>query len=385
MGALEMNTSTEKEISETSDEKQQEEVEENKQKIVEDKKKKTEANMFQRVKNRFSTRSKKQEKEDNLKNTREKAKNEKQLEKKGLEELSAKDIESKLVTGTGDKESINRENKEEGKENANTNNEESLVDQNNQKRDDNVFVRVKERLSKRSKRKKTEKENKQHEKDQEKIPEQEKEIKKETKPDSQAESGETDACIVEKNNTNKKGEDENIFQKLMKRLSFRSKKKKKAEAPEKNTECEIEDKKDKGINEDDTKSLSSVDEELSALCKDNTEDNQETSPSVPIVSSSRPPLPSMRRPPSSATTAQSRPVSQLDAALKQFRLSTAASRENLRSSKVDISQVEEQVKTMVTSRPSTPTPAGWRSRAPAENKNLTDQWAKLSSSMTDLR
>merc|ERR1711862_711369 len=119
------------------------EVEENKQKIVEDKKKKTEANMFQRVKNRFSTRSKKQEKEDNLKNTHEKAKNEKQLEKKGLEEPSDKDIESKLVTGTGYKESINRENKEEGKENANTNNEESLVDQNNQKRDDNVFVRVK--------------------------------------------------------------------------------------------------------------------------------------------------------------------------------------------------------------------------------------------------
>merc|ERR1712013_393598 len=336
MGALEMNTSTEKEISETSDEKQQEEVEEKKQEIVEDKKKKTEANMFQRVKNRFSTRSKKQEKEVNLKNTHEKAKNEKQSEKKGLEDQSDKDIESKLVTGTCDKESVNKENK-------------------------------------------------QHEKDQEKKPEEEKEIKKETKPDSQAESDETDACIVEKNTTNKKGEDENIFQKLMKRLSFRSKKKKKAEAPEKNTECDKEDKKDKDKNEDDTKSLSSVDEELSALCKDNTEDNQETSPSVPIVSSSRPPLPSLRRPPSSATTAQSRPVSQLDAALKQFRLSTAASRENLRSSKVDISQVEEQVKTMVTSRPSTPTPAGWRSRAPAENKNLTDQWAKLSSSMTDLR
>jgi len=192
-------------------------------------------------------------------------------------------------------------------------------------------------------------------------------------------------ALWEKNNTNKKGEEENIIQKLLKRLSLRSKKKKKAEAPEKNTECEVEDKKEVDTNEDDTKSLSSVDEELSALCKDNTEDNQETSPSVPIVSSSRPPLPSMRRPPSSATTAQSRPVSQLDAALKQFRLSTAASRENLRSSKVDISQVEEQVKTMVTSRPSTPTPAGWRSRAPAENKNLTDQWAKLSSSMTDLR
>ena len=385
MGTMDADAGTEKQISETLEEKQQEKDETNNEEAVKDKKKKTEANMFHRVKSRFSTKSKKPENNINIKKTNENVKSETNLDKKSLEERSAKDIESKLVTSAGDIESIKKKEREENKENAIANEEESLVDQNNPKRDNNVFVRVKERLSKRSKRRKVEKENKQHEKDQEKTPDQEKEIKKETKPDSQAETDETDACIVEKNNPNKKCEDENIFQKLMKRLSFRSKKKKKAEAPEKNTECDKEDKKDVDKNEDDTKSLSSVDEELSALCKDNTEDNQETSPSVPIVSSSRPPLPSMRRPPSSATTAQSRPVSQLDAALKQFRLSTAASRENLRSSKVDISQVEEQVKTMVTSRPSTPTPAGWRSRAPAENKNLTDQWAKLSSSMTDLR
>merc|ERR1719350_847196 len=136
-----------------------------------------------------------------------------------------------------------------------------------------------------------------------------------------------------------------------------------------------------------TKSLSESsipeDMEIQALCGEDKEENQ-PAPSIQM-SSSRPPLPTMRRPPSSATTAQPRPVSQLDAALKQFKLSTAASRENLRSSRVDISQVEEQVKTMVTSRPSTPTPAGWRSRAPPENTNLADQWTKLSASLTDLR
>ena len=38
-------------------------------------------------------------------------------------------------------------------------------------------------------------------------------------------------------------------------------------------------------------------------------------------------------------------MSQLDAALKQFKLSTAASRENLRNSRQDLSQMEEQVNT----------------------------------------
>merc|ERR1719186_874232 len=178
----------------------------------------------------------------------------------------------------------------------------------------------------------------------------EKEVEKDPKVAEEEINGNTDDKkqeIVEKDPEKKKKE-ENIFQRLIRRLSFRSKKKK-----EKSTTA--------------------------------TSDEEETSPSIPVISASRPPLPTMRRPPCSATTAQSRPVSQLDSALKQFKLSTAASRENLRSSRVDISQVEEQVKAMVTSRPSTPTPAGWRSRAPPENRNLTDQWAKLSSSMTDLR
>merc|ERR1711962_256845 len=51
----------------------------------------------------------------------------------------------------------------------------------------------------------------------------------------------------------------------------------------------------------------------------------------PTAPSHRPPRPHLLSTPSSATTAHSRPLSQLDSALKQFKLSTAASRENLRS------------------------------------------------------
>eukprot|EP00092_Neocalanus_flemingeri_P030287 GFUD01032879.1.p1 GENE.GFUD01032879.1~~GFUD01032879.1.p1 ORF type:complete len:187 (-),score=38.88 GFUD01032879.1:180-740(-) len=75
-----------------------------------------------------------------------------------------------------------------------------------------------------------------------------------------------------------------------------------------------------------------------------------------------PPIPAHRKPPCSATAIQSRTTSDLDSALKQFRLSTAASRESLRSSRLDISLIEESVNTMMRSRPSTPVPERWRSR-----------------------
>merc|ERR1719318_1128046 len=179
---------------------------------------------------------------------------------------------------------------------------------------------------------------------------------------------------------------ENIFQRLLNRFSFRSKKKKE-KIVKIDTEVEITEEDDKLELKNETMSLSessnAEDMEIQALCGEDKEEKQ-PAPSNQMRSS-RPPLPTMRRPPSSATTARSRPVSELDATLRQFKLSTAASRENLMSSRVDISQVEEQVKAMVISRPSTPTPAGWRSRAPPENTNLADQWTKLSASLTDLR
>ena len=297
-------------------------------------------------------------------------------------------------------EEVERELKEEKKEE----NEEEKKEKKEEKKE-NVFERVKERISMRSKKKRKEvkekevnekevkeqdlkdkevKEKEINEKELKSLPKIEKEQFNETSNGKKQETGKRDPA--------EKKKEENIFQRLLNRLSFRSKKKK-----EKSVEATINDldnnKEEVESGEDpdlqnETRSLSETsianDMEISALCGDDNEE-KETSPFIPVMSSSRPPLPTIRRPPCSATTAQSRPVSQLDAALKQFKLSTAASRENLRGSRVDISQVEEQVKTMVTSRPSTPTPAGWRSRAPPENTNLADQWTKLSASMTDLR
>ena len=256
---------------------------------------------------------------------------------------------------------------------------------------ENVFVRVKERLSMRSKKKKKELNSlKENEESVEGKKVKEEEAEKKHEMDNKLTSDSADVNKQEDCETDQpeKKKSQNIFQRLLNRFSSRSKKKKETGVAKLDSEEDLaeEDGKMDSDLQNETKSLSessiSEDLEITALCGDVKEEKQ-PAPSIP--SSSRPPLPTMRRPPSSATTAQSRPVSQLDVALKQFKLSTAASRENLRSSRVDISQVEEQVKAMVTSRPSTPTPAGWRSRAPPENTNLADQWTKLSASLTDLR
>jgi hypothetical protein len=254
-------------------------------------------------------------------------------------------------------------------------------------RNKNVFGRVKERLSMRSTKKK--KKGKCPEAKANTVKENDISEQKIDEHSNKKKSDITNAKSLEKEET-KTGEKKkkgNILERLFKIFSFGSQKRQEISATttdieqDKTTE-EKESNKDMKL-QDDIKhcSITSLEDlEISALCGDGDEDLG-TSPSTPVISSSRPPLPSTRKPPSSATTAHTRPVSQLDAALQQFKLSTAASRENLRGSRVDISKV----KTLVTSRPSTPTTARWRSRAPPENTNLTDQWKKLSASMTDLR
>eukprot|EP00092_Neocalanus_flemingeri_P076532 GFUD01094947.1.p1 GENE.GFUD01094947.1~~GFUD01094947.1.p1 ORF type:complete len:274 (+),score=122.97 GFUD01094947.1:43-864(+) len=270
---------------------------------------------------------------------------------------------------------------------------EEVENKEKEEKKDNAFERVKERLSMRSKKKKKGVEEPQNENENEKEPKIEQEVKKEPKIEKDVKKEpKIESAHIEENAENSKHEnsdpknkekEENIFRRLIRRLSFRSKKKKDKVLA--TSTDEVDDKEDEDLEkQNDTKSMSETSNEMEVWCGDDNEE-KETSPSIPIINTSRPPLPTIRRPPCSATTAHSRPVSSLDAALKQFKLSTAASRENLRSSKVDISQVEEQVKAMVTSRPSTPTAGGWRSRAPAENSNLVDQWNKLSASMTDLR
>ena len=114
-----------------------------------------------------------------------------------------------------------------------------------------------------------------------------------------------------------------------------------------------------------------------------------------------PPLPrGPPRLPSSATTSHSRPVADLDSALRQFKLSTAASRENLKKlgSTQNLSLLER-----VAQRPPLARPGEGRSRAEEGGtlgrarvrqpslsamegrEGLESEWRQLSSSMTCLR
>jgi len=278
------------------------------------------------------------------------------------------------------------------------------------KKEANAFVRLKERMSNRKKRKKGDK------------------YAPDTNPNGKEEMiGESMKCKIkpeepqfgreselkENNYTNgdhssvvpKKKNEGNFIQRLIRRLSFKSKKKPKqtetkhtegSDIKNDASETDNSNKLDEFNSQQNQRVLkrnaseNSLEEdlEIQAICKDDKEEEVVT-PSVPIITSNRPPLPTGRRIPPSATSTQSRPVSQLDAALKQFKVSTAASRENLRSSRVDLEKMEDTVRNIVASRPSsraaTPTPGGWRSRAPPENRQLSEQWAKLSASLTDLR
>merc|ERR1739842_154015 len=138
MGAMETDTGTEKEIKEPLEEKQH-----NDDEVVEEKNKKTEANMFQRVKNRFSTRSKKLDKDVDLEKTTEKVKDEKQLNENG--ELSDKEVELRKYTKgeNQDNDTYTGKPNDEGEKEENKGN--VVDDKNNPKKETNVFVRVKER------------------------------------------------------------------------------------------------------------------------------------------------------------------------------------------------------------------------------------------------
>jgi len=96
-------------------------------------------------------------------------------------------------------------------------------------------------------------------------------------------------------------------------------------------------------------------------------------------------------PPVSTTFYQSRPLSDLDSALREFRTTTAASRENISNSRTDLSIAS--VRASLASRPPLALPRGapppaastaWRQKAPPSNPYLENQWAKLSASMVDL-
>merc|ERR1719431_1945026 len=111
-----------------------------------------EANMFQRVKNRFSTRSKKLDKDVDLEKTTEQVKNEKQLKENG--DLSDEEVELRKNTKVEnqDTDTYTSKSNDEGENKGNVVDD---IDKNSPKKETNVFVRVKERLSKRSKKKKS--------------------------------------------------------------------------------------------------------------------------------------------------------------------------------------------------------------------------------------
>merc|ERR1712192_295350 len=144
-----------------------------------------------------------------------------------------------------------------------------------------------------------------------------------------------------------KKKSDNAFLRMLRKLSFRKKKKKG------NTE------NDSGVEEGDKESEKTLDGGNTGNNGDKLGEKRfeerETRPQSLVMSSGRPP-PGPGRPPihprtthSSATANVSRPVSDLDSALRQFKLSTAESRESLRTlgSRQDLTQVEERVREAV--------------------------------------
>ena len=90
------------------------------------------------------------------------------------------------------------------------------------------------------------------------------------------------------------------------------------------------------------------------------ENNKETEhiykyeiPNDNLEPTARLPPPSPRKLPCSATAALSRTISELDSALKEFKLSTEASRESLKTCPHEHCQMET-VRIMIRNRPSTP-------------------------------
>ena len=94
--------------------------------------------------------------------------------------------------------------------------------------------------------------------------------------------------------------------------------------------------------------------------------------------------------PSSTTSSQSRPISELDAALRRFNVATVSSRNYLSMSRPDIST--SIIKSTPESRPGRPLmndcpptlSSCWRQRPPPANHYLDSQWKKLSASILDM-
>jgi len=224
--------------------------------------------------------------------------------------------------------------------------------------------------------------------------------------------------MEEKDNSNdkmsvfKKKEKTSLFQRTIDRLSFKSRKKR--EKDKTFTVEVLQGSKSSAEKSEDDK----FEQEIQKL-----EESPKISPryatsQAPVTPSKSPPSSLMLSPspapplssstprtstPTSARYLQSRPITQLDQALKSFKRDTAKSRENLSVSRPDLSEaisvftsrcntpraeLKSFDRTPRSTAASTAPPAAassrWRQVAPSSNKYVESEWAKLSASMMNL-
>merc|ERR1712198_366851 len=238
-----------------------------------------------------------------------------------------------------------------------------------EKKKSSTLTRVKERFSTRKTKKQK------NEKSEEKIND-----TNVTVTENNDKNADTEAIVdhPEQEDTKDKKDEKEKSETFIQRLLNLFRSKKKNENKNKTDTNEEEPKAEDEIVQKEQE-LTDEDKEVLAICGDEKE--EPVSPSVPTITTTKPPLPVSRRVPVSATTAHTRLISSLDEALKQFKMSTAASRENLRNSRQNLDQMEEQVKVMIRSRPATPLLS-------LRHSQVLDSEArdnKISSSLTDLR
>ena len=190
----------------------------------------------------------------------------------------------------------------------------------------------------------------------------------------------------------KKKEKASLFQRTIDRLSFKSRKKK---------------DKDKTFTVEVIPQGKNVKPDKASDCEDEIKELEESPKLSPKYPSPPPPAQAPPAPtlPASARYRQSRPLNQLDQALKNFKLDTAKSRENLTLSRPDLSiaisaysskpstpRMEvrpretklSSLKSSSTSPPPQAASSRWRQVAPSANKYVESEWARLSASMMNL-
>ena len=216
-----------------------------------------------------------------------------------------------------------------------------------------------------------------------------------------------EACLddtVDKMSVFKKKEKTSLFQKTIDRLSFKSRKKR-----EKDKNFTVE------VSKTDPITAKSAKNKIEHEIKELEESPKILSRQLPLVTPAESPTPSslsnpvpapiMTSTPTSAKYLQSRPINQLDQALKNFKRETAKSRENLSLSRPDLTEAIS----VFTSKPNTPrvelrkfdrslhsssasqgsappraASSRWRQAAPPSSSYVDCEWNKLSASMVSL-